>query len=956
MQTAMLGVLDCQRGSSTKAAPSRLLRIAFVCLLIALLRASPATAQILPIQDACTALYGGFPSTTNVICNGSTNFLTTELFFEPEVPFQSLKTNPPTWNELEQLTDDPYQVVTSCADAGGPIPGTDPDIGYPTYCTNGSFIRRPTFNLGSALPKMLVHPLNFNPATGAEMRLLNPDFVGAPIRGQGTNNFMISGGALLNARGSCYTTGLFCNPPTEFITVSPGSARLNPDEPEIDYVVGVGRQLVFCQTNPEPVPVAAPMDPFAAPDAEALRVCGAEPGEPGALAHLIPAMEDNLALPMNPASNTAYYSTPAVPAPNALLALRFQLAPGSLGPSIPTGANIPVVSTGLTQFRLVDPGTRGTIQARNVISGTQGLRKPSIRVQDAGGTGLDPNYVVNTDPDNTTPATENDFIGLFPSAGTSASNYAARKQAARLEAMRLGKSLFWDQQVGSDAVQACGSCHVHAGADNRTRNQMNPNDIGIPPDLNFEIGVGETTGGLLFGANHDLVASDFPIHKLFDAEIAGDPLCTEPIVADVTGIGFPDGDPPDHPVPGGNVFTCDADNIANRRADGSDQNDVASSMGVHFGRFFDIPPIGTAAAGESFGPPSAIGGVRSLLPDLRSPVESDNIDPIPGFAGDPSNPAYSSDPRAGVNLFRRVEPRNTPTIFLADLNFDNFWDGRARHDDNGGSVFGASDPQAHVFVTTNAASSPNGTLTATRQMIKFSSLASLAKGPALSQFEMSLNGRNWAKIGKKLLQAGATPLANQRVSPTDSILGPYSNQNTGAAYATCAALPAADQSGSWAAAGAVGKPGLCISYAGLIRHAFYPALQGTGDQGEIPGQVPSGRDHAARHGELRRSRNRSGHLRIPGRASEDELCARHESGEHASDAVGRCGPGSSGSGVQRRLLGQQDTPDRTGAAGRSDEAARGSEEIADRPGGREAARARRAEQAGRRSFSGREPE
>ena len=59
-----------------------LLRIAFVCLLIALLRASPATAQTLPIQDACTALYGGFPSTTNVICNGSTNFLTTELFFE----------------------------------------------------------------------------------------------------------------------------------------------------------------------------------------------------------------------------------------------------------------------------------------------------------------------------------------------------------------------------------------------------------------------------------------------------------------------------------------------------------------------------------------------------------------------------------------------------------------------------------------------------------------------------------------------------------------------------------------------------------------------------------------------------------------------------------------------------------------------------------------------------------
>ena len=90
--------------------------------------------------------------------------------------------------------------------------GTDPDIGYPTYCTNGSFIRRPTFNLGSALPKMLVHPLNFM-TSGGEMLLLDRYDVGAPISGQGTNNFMIAGGALLNQRGSCYTTGIFCNPP-----------------------------------------------------------------------------------------------------------------------------------------------------------------------------------------------------------------------------------------------------------------------------------------------------------------------------------------------------------------------------------------------------------------------------------------------------------------------------------------------------------------------------------------------------------------------------------------------------------------------------------------------------------------------------------------------------------------------------------------------------------------------
>ena len=43
-------------------------------------------------------------------------------------------------------------------------------------------------------------------------------------------------------------------------------------------------------------------------------------------------------------------------------------------------------------------------------------------------------------------------------------------------------------------------------------------------------------------------------------------------------------------------------------------------------------------------------------------------------------------------------------------------------------------------------------LVATRQIIRFVSLASLATGPALSDFEMSFAGRNRAKLGKKLLQ------------------------------------------------------------------------------------------------------------------------------------------------------------------------------------------------------------
>src|SRR5437867_5899580 len=42
---------------------------------------------------------------------------------------------------------------------------------------------------------------------------------------------------------------------------------------------------------------------------------------------------------------------------------------------------------------------------------------------------------------------------------------------AHLAAQQLGKALFWDMQVGSDG-QSCASCHFHAGADDRAKNQL----------------------------------------------------------------------------------------------------------------------------------------------------------------------------------------------------------------------------------------------------------------------------------------------------------------------------------------------------------------------------------------------------------------------------------------------------------------------------------------------------
>ncbi|NJD05268.1 MAG: conjugal transfer protein [Methylococcaceae bacterium] len=83
----------------------------------------------------------------------------------------------------------------------------------------------------------------------------------------------------------------------------------------------------------------------------------------------------------------------------------------------------------------------------------------------------------------------------------------------RKAAIRLGKALFWDMNVGSDGV-ACGTCHFHAGADRRARNQLNSGQqySGAPTSSTFE----PTASGLPGGPDYPLKAGDFPLHQLAD--------------------------------------------------------------------------------------------------------------------------------------------------------------------------------------------------------------------------------------------------------------------------------------------------------------------------------------------------------------------------------------------------------------------------------------------------------
>ena len=240
----------------------------------------------------------------------------------------------------------------------------------------------------------------------------------------------------------------------------------------------------------------------------------------------------------------------------------------------------------------------------------------------------------------------------------------------------LGKALFWDMQVGSDGVQACASCHFRAGADPRSKNQVNPG-LKHMPDSDVTYSTGS-------GPNHQLQASDFPLSRLVAPGVRGflDPT--------------------------------------------TDSNDVVSSQGIHH----------------------------------------------PGSEADPQGFAVGS-----VNT-RRVEPRNTPSVINAVFNHRQFWDGRAENIFNGVNHLGKRDSNAKLF----RAIDPNKPVEVQVELSN-SSLASQAVAPIVSDLEMAAPGRTRLDVARELARnkreqgkkvSRLRPLALQKISPTDSVLGPMS--------------------------------------------------------------------------------------------------------------------------------------------------------------------------------------
>ncbi|MEY4567306.1 MAG: hypothetical protein RLY14_2276 [Planctomycetota bacterium] len=95
--------------------------------------------------------------------------------------------------------------------------------------------------------------------------------------------------------------------------------------------------------------------------------------------------------------------------------------------------------------------------------------------------------------------------------------------ANEIAAIRLGKALFWDMQLGTDNTTACASCHFHAGADNRSKNQISPGLLRVDaqgnpaPDTSFQVG----------GPNYTLKPTDFPFHKLKDINNASSTVLSD---------------------------------------------------------------------------------------------------------------------------------------------------------------------------------------------------------------------------------------------------------------------------------------------------------------------------------------------------------------------------------------------------------------------------------------------
>ena len=208
---------------------------------------------------------------------------------EPESAIGGLK-DEAQWNEVEQLLDNPYAVVLDPLTPGNAQ-------GWPSYrstiqrrrsflpagCTYDTAVVSGTLPLcndaagpGPSLQQFLVHPLNYNPTTGEEMRVVNPAFTGAPWD---VPFELVQCTAPGVPSPACPNPlpGTLVDPPVgtyvwtyATVDVSPGADRIEAGEVPIDY------NSPIADTDPFAHIVSLEANP-----PEGSIIIGRDPGEPG---------------------------------------------------------------------------------------------------------------------------------------------------------------------------------------------------------------------------------------------------------------------------------------------------------------------------------------------------------------------------------------------------------------------------------------------------------------------------------------------------------------------------------------------------------------------------------------------------------------------------------------------------------------------------------------------------
>ncbi len=295
----------------------------------------------------------------------------------------------------------------------------------------------------------------------------------------------------------------------------------------------------------------------------------------------------------------------------------------------------------------------------------------------------------------------------------------------RTAAIRLGKALFWDMQVGSDGRTACATCHNNAGVDQRTVNILNPGAPGstFGPQLPGQEALLNAARAGFPGANRQLVASDFPFHQV--AEPLGDHSSNQvlrslPQVAGSPGVVRRDfvSIASGNPIDNGRTV---ADPIFNISGANSRQVTARNSPTTINAVFFD-----------------------RLFWDGRANHFFNGV-----------NPFGNLDPDAAIlRANRGTETKTTWGLKWVQLLWFGYWTWGPTTTT---TTFDRLDPEK--ILLNNAA------------------LASQAVGPPNNSVEMSWNGRQFKDLGRKMLSL--KPLALQKVALNDSVLGGWAEPTKG---------------------------------------------------------------------------------------------------------------------------------------------------------------------------------